>query len=76
MNIFTIVLLFTSAFAWQYNNPYATVSSTAVTLEWIDQIIDHFNYNSDATFKQRYYILNDYFKPSTGPVYLYICGQA
>lgn len=44
--------------AWEYNNPNRlTASLAAVKQDWIDQIIDHLNYNSRATFKQRYYVL-------------------
>jgi hypothetical protein len=51
------------------------LSSSTVAQDWIDQPIDHLNYNSHATFKQRYYVLNDFYTPG-GPAYLYICGEA
>lgn len=60
---------------WEYNNPYRTAAPSAVIQDWIDQPIDHLNYNSQASFKQRYYVLNDYYSPG-GPAYLYICGEA
>ena len=43
---------------------------------WFSQIIDHYNYQSSATWQQRYFVYNTYFDPSVGPVILYICGEA
>lgn len=44
--------------AWEYNNPNRlTANLAAVKQDWIDQPIDHLNYNSKATFRQRYYAL-------------------
>lgn len=71
--ILLLVLSLTSC--WEFNNPYLTAFPNAQTQEWLDQYIDHFNYNSNATFKQRYYILNDFYSAG-GPAYLYICGEA
>jgi hypothetical protein len=51
------------------------VSNAAVKQDWINQIIDHLNYNSGATFRQRYYVLDDFYVPG-GPAYLYICGES
>lgn len=41
-----------------------------------DQITDHFNYNNVALWKQRYWVIDDYFTPSVGPVFLFICGES
>ncbi len=40
-----------------------------------DQIIDHFSYDVNRKWKQRYFILDDHFDPQTGGVILYICGE-
>ena len=71
-----ILILLSIAFvshSWEFNNPYSSHPVNTVKMDWIDQIIDHYNYNSNATFKQRYYVLDDYYT-TNGPVYLYICG--
>ena len=40
------------------------------------QHIDHFNYQDDRTFEQRYWINIEYFKDNTnGPNFIYICGE-
>lgn len=69
------LLVITAVTCWNYNNPYLFEVKNSQIQEWIDQPIDHFNYNSDLTFGQRYYVLNDYFQRN-GPAYLYICGEA
>jgi hypothetical protein len=40
-----------------------------------DQVVDHASYQNATYFKQRYWVVNDYFKPNAGPVYLFICGE-
>lgn len=56
--ILLLSCLTTLSYAWEYNNPYRlTGSLAAVKQDWIDQPIDHLNYNSKATFRQRYYAL-------------------
>lgn len=46
------------------------------TEAWFDeQIVDHFNYQSARTWKQRYFYIKDMFNPSVGPVFLFICGE-
>jgi len=39
-----------------------------------EQIVDHFNYQDNKTWKQRYFVISDLFNPSSGPVFLFICG--
>ncbi len=74
--LFVVLLFIQTTINWEYNNPYNLLTSAAtVKQDWIDQVIDHFNYNSDQTFKQRFYALEDYYRPG-GPAYLYICGEA
>ncbi|EXJ78531.1 hypothetical protein A1O1_08932 [Capronia coronata CBS 617.96] len=53
---------------------------TNYTAYYFDQLIDHFQDspryapNTNATFTQRYYFDNTYYKPG-GPVFLYISGE-
>ena len=42
---------------------------------WFDQILDHFDYKTTTHWKQRYYVIGDYFNPNVGPVLMYICGE-
>lgn len=37
--------------------------------------MDHSNYQQTEYFKQRYWVVKDYFKPNAGPVFLFICGE-
>lgn len=74
-NLALLFLLPAIISAWEYNNPYRMAVGNAVMQDWIDQPIDHFNYYSKATFKQRYYVLSDFYTVG-GPAYLYICGEA
>jgi len=43
---------------------------------WFSQIVDHFNYQNSNVWLQRFFVYDSYFHPSTGPVILYICGEA
>lgn len=40
-----------------------------------DQIVDHSNYQVTNYYKQRYWVVNDYFVPRVGPVYIFLCGE-
>ena len=42
---------------------------------WFDQVLDHYDYKETKFWKQRYFVIDTYFKPSVGPVFLYICGE-
>jgi len=75
LSVLVLLSLAAMVSAWEYNNPYKTAAPQAVIQDWIDQPIDHLNYNSRVTFKQRYYVLSDYYAAG-GPAYLYICGEA
>jgi hypothetical protein len=37
--------------------------------------LDHYDYRTTTHWKQRYFVIEDYFKPNVGPVILYICGE-
>ena len=52
--------------------------SGAETEEWFLQRLDHFNNLNMGTFKQRYYVNDDYYDPSAvppAPIFLYINGE-
>ena len=40
-----------------------------------DQLIDHFNPEDTRTFKQKYYVTDQFWDRESGPVILYICGE-
>jgi pimeloyl-ACP methyl ester carboxylesterase len=41
---------------------------------WFDQLVDHFGQTEVRTFKQRYFVNSEYYKPN-GPVFLMIGGE-
>ena len=41
---------------------------------YFNQVVDQSNYQNTSFYKQRYWVMNDYFNQATGPVYLFICG--
>jgi len=45
------------------------------TQAWFTNIVDHFNYQANQTYQQRYWYIDNYFNPSIGPVFVYICGE-
>lgn len=44
-------------------------------MHWFDQVVDHYDYRAAEYFKQRYWVVKDYFNPRVGPIFLYICGE-
>ena len=44
---------------------------------WFDgQIINHqAPLQNASTFRQRYWVIEDFYDPKTGPIFLYICGE-
>lgn len=42
---------------------------------WFKQIVDHANYQSSSTWDQRYWVIDNFFNPNVGPVFLFICGE-
>jgi hypothetical protein len=63
----------------EYDRLYknASVQSFKQEALWFDQVLDHYNYDAVAakTWKQRYWVMDTYFNPKVGPVFLYICGE-
>ncbi|XP_046555470.1 putative serine protease F56F10.1 [Haliotis rubra] len=49
--------------------------STAYPEQWFDQKLDHFNVVDSRYWKQRYYVVDKFYKPG-GPVFLFIGQQA
>jgi hypothetical protein len=47
----------------------------AQTQLWFNQIADHYNYQNVTTWKQRYWVIDNFFNPNVGPVFVYICGE-
>ena len=39
-----------------------------------DNMVDHFNAQDDRTYKQRYWVSDEYWKED-GPIFVYICGE-
>ncbi|KRX10814.1 hypothetical protein PPERSA_00984 [Pseudocohnilembus persalinus] len=51
-------------------------SDVVQTQLWFDnQLVNHDDPLSNATFSQRYWVIDQFYKPKTGPVILYICGE-
>ena len=42
---------------------------------WYNQTLDHFNPQNTDIFQQRYYDIDVYWNPRSGPLFLYICGE-
>jgi hypothetical protein len=43
--------------------------------QWFTQRLDHLNMQVRDTWQQRYYDIDQYWDPKTGPLFLYICGE-
>jgi hypothetical protein len=48
---------------------------SAQEMHWFTQVVDHYDYRQEQHFQQRYWVVQDYFDPRIGPVFLYICGE-
>jgi thymus-specific serine protease len=40
-----------------------------------DNLVDHYNFQSDATYSQRYWRNDKFWTSTDGPNFLYICGE-
>ena len=46
------------------------------TVHWFDeQIVDHFAMSRVETYRQRYFVIDDFWEPPHGPVILHVCGE-
>ena len=83
MRIFLLVLLLTSVAFAKDNPKYDSLFRKRLLMNlkqeqyWFDQVLDHYNYNAltNKEWKQRYWVIKDYFNPKVGPVFLFICGE-
>ena len=58
-----------------YHQPQPLKAVLGQEMHWFDQVVDHYDYRAAEYFKQRYWVVKDYFNPRIGPVFLYICGE-
>ena len=74
-----LVLLATTRDDPKYDQIFGNKQPTRNALNqqqyWFDQIVDHYDYHTTSYWKQRYWVDKDSFKPKSGPVFLYICGE-
>lgn len=47
----------------------------AQTQLWFKQIVDHYNYQTSSTWQQRYWVIDNFYNPKVGPVFVFICGE-
>ena len=55
----------------QSNNFIRSVTPT----QWFENKVDHFTENSTATYQQRYWQDESAWNKTSGPVFIYICGE-
>eukprot|EP01113_Clastostelium_recurvatum_P030117 TRINITY_DN3649_c0_g1_i1.p1 TRINITY_DN3649_c0_g1~~TRINITY_DN3649_c0_g1_i1.p1 ORF type:complete len:489 (+),score=142.89 TRINITY_DN3649_c0_g1_i1:46-1467(+) len=54
---------------------FSEQESASFPAQWFDQIIDHYNGETTDTFRQKYYVNDQYFDKQYGPVFMYINGE-
>ena len=57
-----------------YQNKTAPTSKLQ-SMHLFRQVLDHYDYRGASYWNQRYWVISDYFNPSSGPIFLYICGE-
>lgn len=81
---YLIFFIFLLALAMAKDNPkydtlYRPPSNIRIIksqeMHWFEQIIDHYDYRQEQHFQQRYWVVEEYFNPKIGPVFIYICGE-
>ena len=79
------IVCLVSVNSWLFQNLAKNATDQAFTEEqavstqqqyWLEQIIDHYDYLDSKTWQQRFYVIKDHFKPETGAVLMYICGES
>ena len=55
--------------------PLNPVSPTIFSESTIDQRVDHFDYQSSNTYKQRYWTESTKYDPTLGVYLIYLCGE-
>ena len=76
--ILSLFLCFSSlqSFRFKEKEVHAKVSGVNQTQHWFNsQLINHFDVQDNRTYSQRYWVLDQYFDQTSGPVFLYICGE-
>ena len=72
MKTVTLAMLTAAALA----APLPTVDENDFVLDWFENQIDHFDYQSSATYRQRYWVNDVYCQDKTTcPIFVYICGE-
>ena len=69
MKTFAIALLASAALA------LPTVNVDDFIELQFDNMIDHFNFQDNRTYKQRYWVNDVYWTDQKGPNFIYICGE-
>lgn len=64
-----------SRFAPEDTNLQSETPLFAQTQLWFNNIVDHFNYQTSSTWRQRYWVTDNFFNPNVGPVFVFICGE-
>ena len=78
--VLILALVISFCVGWEFHRTQMFPNEDTYTLQQsqyeFDQIIDHYNYQTSGTWKQRYFVHSDYYNPAKGPIFLYICGEA
>jgi Serine carboxypeptidase S28 len=58
------------------NKPQETASLFNQTQYWFnEQKLDHFYAPDNRVWSQRYWVVDQFYNPASGPVFMYICGE-
>ena len=57
-----------------YGNDLPDINVDHFEERWFENWVDHYNAQDDRTFKQRWWVNDDYWT-GDGPLFLYICGE-
>lgn len=52
-----------------------TIDVADFELKTFDNMVDHFNFQDDRTYSQRYWVNDKYFTDPSGPNLIYLCGE-
>eukprot|EP01017_Pseudomicrothorax_dubius_P030539 TRINITY_DN3825_c0_g2_i3.p1 TRINITY_DN3825_c0_g2~~TRINITY_DN3825_c0_g2_i3.p1 ORF type:complete len:464 (+),score=101.88 TRINITY_DN3825_c0_g2_i3:65-1456(+) len=63
-----------------YGNPFGLKEPKRIfkdqVQKWYEgQLLDHSSPLDTRTWRQRYWVINEFFDPAVGPVFVYICGE-
>ena len=74
---FSAAAMAATTFAQEQHYSYQdlpTVDVSQFVEKTFDNLVDHFNFLDDRTFKQRYWV-SDQYSTDGGPLFVYICGE-